>query len=135
MPDLVPVRVRDCACPDTPHDEGDIVFIAPTLSLEGGIAAQQDLTAAFPDTDAVTRRWLITFVRYGAKGANFIDPFDVEILLADFTLATPVAEAANDLYSEAVLRPLGLTPSSSSPTGRTARSTSRTRKSSRSSAA
>lgn len=125
----VPVRVRDCACPDTPHDEGDFVYLRPTLSLEGGIAAQQDLVAAGADADILTRRWLITFVRYGAVGANFIEPFSVEEVLADFELAMPVANKAEELYSQAVLRPLGLGRPKNSPRGRTAGSTSRTRRS------
>ena len=129
MPELVPVRVRDCACPDAPHADGDIVYIAPRLSLEGGIAAQQDLVAADGDPTVLTRLWLVTFVRYGARSANFLDPFDIEAILSDFEIASPVAEACNDRYAEAVLRPLGLMPSPNSRAGRTGGSTSRTRRS------
>lgn len=135
MPD-VPVRVRDCACPGTPHaDEGDLVYLRPTLSLAGGIAAQQDLVASNGEANELVRRWLVTYVRYGAKSWNLLDeagqpvPFDVDVLLDDFTLAEPVAEQANDLYSEAVLRPLAMSRSRTSRTGPTAASTSRTRRS------
>lgn len=129
MPEPVPVRVRDCACPDAPHaDTGDLVYLRPTLSLAGGIAAQQDLVASGGDPTDLTRRWLVTFVRYGVTGANF-EPFTVDALLDDFDLAMPVAEKADDLYGEAVLRPLGLGRSRSSQPGPTRASTSRTRRS------
>jgi hypothetical protein len=134
MPEPIPVRVRDCACPDTPHPDGDVVYLRPTLSLAGGIAAQQDLVASDGNTEELIRRWFSTYVRYGAVGWNFLDeagpvPFTVETLLDDFTLGSPVAEMADTLYSEAVLAPLGLSRSRTSPTGPTAASTSRTRRS------
>ena len=136
MPEPVAVRVRDCACPGTPHtDEGDLVYLRPTLSLAGGITAQQDLVASDGEPNELVRRWLITYVRYGAIGWNWLDdsgqpiPFDVDAILDDFTLATPVADKADELYSEAVLRPLGLSRPKTSRTGPTAASTSRTRRS------
>lgn len=132
MPDLVPVRVRDCACPETPHaEEGDIVWLAPKVSLDLGIAAQQALIQANGDASVLTRLWMAAFVRHGARGANFLEPFDAEALLEDFELSGPVAEAANDLYSEVLLRPLGITPSKPSRGGPTGRSTSRTTRSHR----
>jgi hypothetical protein len=132
MPDLVPIRVRDCACPDSPHaEEGDIVYLARKVSLDLGVACQQALSESGGDTSLLTRLWMTAFVRYGARGANFLDPFDPEALLEDFELSGPVAEAANDLYAEVLLRPLGLSPSKSSAGGRTAGSTSRTRRSHR----
>lgn len=141
MPEAIPVRVRDCACPHTPHaDEGDLVYVHPTLSLVGGITAQQDISASRTeeggvDADALARRWTETFVRFGACGWNLLDedgapvPFDVEAILADFELAAPVVDVTEDRYSEAVLRPLGLARPKNSPTGPTAASTSRTRRS------
>lgn len=140
MPVPVPVRVRACACPGTPHaEEGDTVLLLPTLSLAGGIRAQQDILAAQTpdggvDAATLTVRWMETFVRHGAVGWNLVDedgpvPFDIDALLADFALAGPVADAANDRYAEAVLSPLGLSLSASSPRGQTGASTSRTRRS------
>lgn len=134
MPDLVPVRVRDCACPDSPHEEGDIVYLHPTLSLLGGLAAQRDWQASIEgegedrklNGDALTDRWMVTFVRWGFAGANF--DLTVDDLLADFGIAEPVADAASDLYQEAVLRPLGLGRSRTSQRGPTGDSTSPTRK-------
>ena len=128
MPEPVPVRVRDCACPGTPHADGDVVYLRPTLSLEGGLRAQQGIAEAGGDTAELTRRWIMTFVRYGACGANFIEPWDVEAVLADFSIGAPVADRADELYSEAFLRPLGISRQPTSPRGPTAASTSRTRR-------
>lgn len=126
------VRVRDCACPGTPHsEEGDGVFLATTLPAEGGIVAEQQMGEA-RDTDVLTRLWLVTFVRYGAQGWNLHDeegptPFDVEVLLADWALARPVALRAGELYQAAVAAPFLNTPAKPSRNGRTPATTSRRR--------
>jgi len=131
MPDLVPVRVRDCACPDSPHaEEGDIVYLAPRLSTPGGIAATTELQEAGEDVAGLTARLFVTFIRYGVQGANW-SPFDVQELIDDYALGEPVAEKANDLYMEAFTRPLRTSLPESSNSGRTAGSTSRTRRSTR----
>ena len=128
MPDLVPVRVRDCACPDLPHaDEGDIVWLAPKVSLDLGIAAQQALIESGGDAALLTRLWMRAFVTHGFRGANF--DVTADALLEDFELSRPVAEAANDLYADTILRPLGIGPSTPSHGGRTGGSTSRTKRS------
>ena len=124
MPDLVPVRVRDCAHPDAPPD-GDFVYLYPKLSLEGGIEAAAELRqipAKIKDGMAVddagswlTSRWLVLFVKHGYAGGEVT----IEELLADYDLGMIVAEAAIDLYSEAVLRPLGVKPPVTSPRGQT----------------
>lgn len=133
------VRVRDC--PTHLHNgEGDWVALAPTLSLDGGLAAEQDLqvvAAEYPDPTeraaALQRRWVITFLRYGAKDWNFHDendepiPFDVQALLDDYSLGRVVAEKAADLYSDAVLRPFQARLATRSPTGLTTATTSKAR--------
>jgi hypothetical protein len=73
MGSLIEVRVRDCACPDAPHPDGDIVYLRPKIGLEGGIAAQQALAKADGDVEVLTRLWLSLFVRYGATGWNLRD--------------------------------------------------------------
>ena len=121
------VRIRDCACPGTPHaEEGDAVFLSPTLPAEGGIAAEQDMTDSGGDANALTRRWLLTFVRYGAKDWNLTEPFDVDVLLADWALARPVAIRAGELYQASVMAPFLPTPAKRSRTGRTPVTTSPT---------
>ena len=131
MADLVSVRVRDCECPGAPHGAGDVVYVAPTPSLQLGLEAQKDIRESLGNGSMLGERWLVTFVRYGAIGWNFEDedgpiPFDVEVLLADFTLATPVAERCDELYGEAVTRPLLARLRTISQRGPTAGSTSRT---------
>lgn len=123
MPEFV--KVRDCACPETPHaEEGDGVFLRSTLSADGGILGEQMVGKGFVDTDDLTRRLLPALVRTEAVGANFLDPFDVEVILADWRLARPVVLRAGDLYLEAVVAPLVPTPPKPSRTGRTRATTS-----------
>lgn len=119
--ELVEVRVRDCACPGSPHPEGDTVSLLPQLSIEGGAAAELDLIDvmnAAKDGDSreasyakLLVRWTATFVRYGAVAWNWIGdegpvPFDVEVLVNDYSLSRLVAGRANDLYQQAALDPL-----------------------------
>jgi hypothetical protein len=150
MAERIEVRVRDCQCPDTPHPDGDVVYLLPHLSLEGGAAAELDLIASqsIEDRERATHwllaRWTSTYVRYGAVGWNWTQldergrpeplPFDIELLLADYRISKEIANKANELYSEAVMGPL-LEAAQPPPnraqrrsrTGRTASSTSRRR--------
>jgi hypothetical protein len=120
MSDLVAVRVRDCACPDTPHDEGDLVYMATTVGLELGMAAELDMESVgdFPEdrkATALMAKWGVTYVLYGAVGWNWIQlddkgkpaprPFDVSVLLADYRLGKPVADKGADLYGPTVMGP------------------------------
>lgn len=136
MAEPVQVRVRDC--PTGLHNgEGDWVLLAPTLSLDGGLTAEDDLrvvTAQYDDANergmALQRRWAGTFVRFGAKGWNLHDeegnelPFEVDALLEDYGIARIVADRAADLYTESVLRPFQTLLAARSPTGATRATTS-----------
>ena len=131
MPELVPVRVRDCACPHTPHaDEGDIVYLAPHLDIRGGSRAERELIQASGDAGVLTGLWLETFVLFGAKDWNLLDddgepvPFDVEVITSDWALARPVSDTAASLYQDAVLAPFVTKQQVRSPTGPTAVTTS-----------
>ncbi len=130
---LEEVRVRDCACPDTPHD-GDIVYLNPKLSAPGGIAAEQEIAKGFADSADLTQRLLISFVRHEATGWNLTDeygkpvPFSVDDLLADWTLSRNVITRAGELYTQVAIAPFQSKPAERSPTGRTPASTSRTRR-------
>lgn len=148
---MEPVKVKVRECPTGLHNgEGDWVLLAPTLSLEGGLAAERDIREAakeFPVPEgapedivkeagnerweAIQRRWLVTFVKHGARGWNLHTdddedlPFDVQSLLDDFGIAQPVADKAADLYADVVLRPFLNRVAARSRTGRTADTTSR----------
>lgn len=137
------VRLRDCQCPGTPHEEGDGVYLRPTLSLEAGLLAEQainEMQRLFPlpdKADAATSdriqtertywlrpKWFDLFLRHGAAGWNLMGedgdiPFDIEALLGDYSLARVAAEAANDRYSDAVLAPFQIPPAKPSRNGRT----------------
>jgi hypothetical protein len=137
MPDLVSVRVRDCACPDSPHADGDVVYLAEMLDLAGGLAAEaillEEVRKGEPSVDALTHRWAEPMTRHGAKGWNLLDadgepvPFDIDVILADFRLARPIADKAIELYQDAILAPFVQTPPARSPTGPTGGTTSRRR--------
>lgn len=153
MAEPVPVRARDCACPGSPHPEGDIVYIRPTLSLDGGLAAtealreisEREIRTPADATDAQKQeiglerinralqgKWLRVFLEHGAVGWNLDEPFSVEALLEDYSLARPVADEAADRYTMAVLAPFMKPSAPTSPLGLTADSTSPSPASSRS---
>ena len=154
MADQVATFVRDCACPGEPHKDspgegipaGDVVYILPTLGLEGGLEAEQDFEevqrmypmtkeqakdpAFLADVAAKRTRWLRprwyrTFLQYGAVGWNLLDadgdpvPFDLDALINDYSLGKPVADAASDRYSKQVMAPFLPPPPKDSRNGQT----------------
>lgn len=141
MTNLVPVRVTDCACPETPHD-GHHVLVAPTISLEGGIAAEQamlevaekDLLTETERTRALTYAWAPIFVQHGAKDWDLCDaegeprPFDLDEVLGDYSMARLVADKCGELgYGSAVLAPFQTQPRVPLRNGSTRATTSRRR--------
>lgn len=111
---LVPVP----ATPTNPDWSGSTVYLLPALGLEGGAMAEFDLlsTQSIEDEDrrtfAMLARWTATFVRYGSVAWDWTRqngeavPFDPEVLVSDYSVSRLIAEKANQLYSEAVMRPL-----------------------------
>lgn len=142
---LVPVRVRDCACPGSPHngqdgtDDGDYVYLRPVLGYQGGLAVLAALGRIPLRADGTMDLGELSvgvsplYIEHGAVGWNFTNgtgetvPFDAQVLLDDYSLAYPIGERADELYGEAVLRPLVSRTSKSSPRGRTGGSTSASR--------
>lgn len=115
--------VTVCRCPGTPHPEGDIIELRPTLGLEAGLEAEtlmlRAVRTAVPgpygpvlDTEWLVDQWLPVFVRAGAYAWNRVDengepvPFDIEAIMGDYRVARAVGDAAADLYSEEVIDPL-----------------------------
>jgi hypothetical protein len=131
----VPVRVGDCTCPDSPHPEGDEVYLSPTVSLRLGLASERVLlNAGQVGTEATEDALIETFVRLGVVGWNLVyvngkgvpepRPFSADVVLADWKMARSVAEKANELYAETVLAPLVAAFATPSAPGRTDATTS-----------
>ena len=131
MMDRVQVRFRDCGCPGSPHPEGDVVYVTAKLGLEAGLACTQDRMAATDQGDLI-RRWIVSLVRWCAVGWNVTDekgapvPFSPAILLDDYELAAPVADALADRFVDTLIGPFPTCQPPTSPPGPTADSTSAT---------
>ena len=129
----VAVAIGQCDCPGSPHPDGDVVYLRPRLDYAGGSEAIAVMQAASGSVEELARALVPVYIRHGATGWNLLDadgfdvPFDVEVLLSDWNVAYEVGEAADTLYSEAVLRPLLQRASSSSPPTPINGSTSRKR--------
>jgi hypothetical protein len=117
--------------------DGNEVGLRDKLGLAAGIEIQATVRALIGKPDAVIVAALVeSYVRHGIESWTFTDkdgaPVPVtpetiqSMVLDDFTLATPVAEAADALYEDAVLGPLVRAAANSSPTTPTESSTSPT---------
>lgn len=134
MSSPVTVRVRDCACPDTPHPDGDEVYLPGAPSFRLGRAWERVFASGAGRTvSEVEDDLLEVYVRFGPTDWNLTDeagepvPFDPDVLLADWRMARYVADRADDLYSADLIRPFLNAPRSRSPSGPNATSTSPTR--------
>lgn len=136
MPDLIPVRFRDCTCPGTPHDEGDIAYLRPYLDYPGGAEAlasvtnvAEDGSTSLADVGEWPERIGPVFIRRGVVEWNVVDengpvPVTREALEAlRWEDAYELADRADDLYGGQVLAPLLRRMPTSSRAGRTNGST------------
>ena len=120
----VEVPIGECLCPGSPHDE-DVALLRPRLLPGDAIAA---LAAFNPSHDSATiqRDLGMALLRGGLVGWNIVDEsgpipitaIDDGSLDWDETLR-PIAEQANDLYTESLMRPLLEGMKKSSPGGQT----------------
>ena len=125
-------------CPSGQHPD-HAIYLAPTINLEGGIEAERAMVNVVlnetGDDAAKTRAlgyaWAPIFVRHGAIDWDLCDeegnprPFDLEALVADYSMARLVADKASDLgYGTAVLAPFQEAQAKPSPSGRTPATTS-----------
>lgn len=133
---LVPVAVS-CPCPGTPHSDGDTVYLSPKLGLHGGALAQRKIIDAISNSaerDEIMASLSEAYCRYGVVAWSFVDadgkglPVNQDTigstLLADFALGSPVADKADELYSEGLISPLRVAESKSSQSSSTNGSTS-----------
>lgn len=144
----VVVELGPCECEGQPH-ETDLVYLAPALSMSGGMAAQGAIAASGGDTLRLQELLADIWVRHGVTGWNLLDDKGQPIPLTPDNIARAlpygkggrlVAERADDLYAEDILAPLvqrleKLSQPGPTPSGRrrtSARGTSTTRQRSRS---
>lgn len=136
--DAAPVEVRldGCYCPGKPHDT-DIVYLAPELPMAGGMAAQSAISDGMSDSLRLQELLAEVWTRFGIVGWNLVDedgplpltPANIKAALPYGKGGRQVAEKADDLYAEDILRPLVERVTSTSPRGRTNGSTSTPRRS------
>ena len=128
-----------CPCPGTPHPDGDTVELREKLDLKAGMAVQRLIIEANSATRKMDEAELTGvlaegYLLYGVEAWTLIDEAGALVpctkdtirarLLSDFTLAAPIAEAADGLYMAAVILPLVTKAARSSPTTPTNGSTS-----------
>jgi hypothetical protein len=145
MSDPIEVHIT-CACPGTPHAEGDTVNLRPKLGLADGTTLQSQLRSDIVAAGSGKVNWdrsigmlMEGYLLVGIVGWSLLDaegkPLPVsedairERLLDDFALAKPIGDVADDLYFEPVLAPLLKQLAESLTSSQTSKSTSATKKS------
>lgn len=111
--DPVPVRIGACECPDTPHADGDFVYLAPVLSAPGGMAAQGAIADAGNDGVRLQELLWRVYRDHGVIGWNLVnEDGPVDLTAHNLEAALPygkggrlVADKADDLYAQDVLAP------------------------------
>lgn len=133
---MEPVRFRDCACPGTPHPNGDTVTFKPKLSFDENVAALSAIFAGDGPSNA-NKAWGI-YLHAGPVAWNLLDedgepvPLTREALDAlPFEDQFEIGDRADDIYGETVLTPFRRRMSESSSSGPTTGSSRRPSRSSR----
>ena len=145
----VEVNIGECGCPNAPHSDGDVVYLAPQLSMAGGMAAQSAISEGITDSLRLQELLAAIWVRHGVVDWNLVDEDGDKLPLDPQTIAAAlpygkggrlVAERADDLYAEDILAPLvqrlkstsrrGTTPAGSSTSPTPASTPKRSRRSS-----
>ena len=132
----VEVNIGACDCPGSPHADGDIVYLAPRLSMPGGMAAQGVIAEAAGDPIRLQEMLADLWLKHAVIGWNFLDERGqpVPLTVDSLAVALPygkggrlVAERADDLYAEDIIAPLAERLEKLSRPGPTGDSTSPTR--------
>lgn len=131
--DEVPVELESCHCDGTPHDH-DTVWLRAEVTPDLGVAARSaigDVVSQGIEKDDIMAVLGRVYLRHGIVRWTFTDaegnPVPVTPNAAGslkWEIAEPIADKADDLYSEDIFRPLVARLSKSSRNGRTGRSTS-----------
>lgn len=113
MEGQIEVRVRDCTCPGTPHPEGDVVYLAPKLSMRAGMAAAA--IAEGTNSIEIANGLADVYLRFGVLGWNLLDddgrarvftPAGVEAEFPYGEGGAEISEACDGLYAQDIIRPL-----------------------------
>lgn len=141
MEPVTHVEVGDCRCPGSPHPV-DWVDLVPQPSVPLGAAVMSILANAGIDEAILQGRLATVYLAFGIRAWSFVDergspvpirPTEegwsetVDRLLPWHQGGGEVANAADELYSDKILRPLMSRSSMRSQGGRMAGSTSPTR--------
>jgi hypothetical protein len=132
--DSAPVEVRldGCYCPGTPHD-ADVVYLRPTLTMAGGMAATAAVLEGLSDQMRLQELLAQVWIRHALIAWNLVDEDgdDLPLNPDNAIEALPygkggrlIAEKADDLYNKEIVDPLVARLGSSSRSGRTNGSTS-----------
>lgn len=112
--DLVAVPIGVCPCPGAPHGDGDIVYLAPVLSMAGGMAARSAIIEGFTDEIAAQEAFAGIWLRHGVRDWTFLDedgdriPVSEQAALDLLPWAKGgrlVADKADELYATDALAP------------------------------
>ena len=137
----VEVRLPACYCPGSPH-EADLVYLAPALPMVEGLMAralvleqmQSGAVDALILQEQLARIWLRCVVDWNLLDESGqlipITPDNVKDALPYAKGGMLLADKADDLYADDVMRPLVQASQTSSRRGRTNGSTSATKPSS-----
>jgi hypothetical protein len=132
----IPVEVG-CRCDGSPHDL-DTVWLRKELAPEAGFAAMAVLRSAASEPDKVEEKIGRVYAQHGIVEWTFLDgegepiPATKEnIARLSWDAVYPIAQKGDDLYAEALTRPLAESRSRSSRRGQTGASTSPSRTSTR----
>ncbi len=123
MPDPIPVRFRDCACPGSPHPDGDVAYLRPYLDYRGGAAVMAAIAKVGDEQERFAELVGPVYIERGVEGWNLLDeagepvPCTPEALDAlRWEEAYELAQKADDTYGPQVLAPfLKRMPMSSKP--------------------
>lgn len=108
----VPVPVGDCRCPGSPHEDGDVVYLAPFLSMAGGMAAQVAIAEGATDLIRLQELLARVYLTHCVVDWTFVDDEGQRVGLDQIERLLPygkggrlVADRADDLYAQDVLLP------------------------------
>jgi hypothetical protein len=116
--DLVPVPLGYCPCEGKPHEDGDVVYLYPDLSVPAGIRARAwfvDAMTGELDSPTLQEKIAGLWLEVGVAEWTFLDDdgSPIPVTHENVVRALPygkggrlVADKADDLYVDSVITPL-----------------------------